>query len=132
MTQVYPAIFHPNDDGSITVTFPDLECTTEGNSVAHAIFMARDALAIYLDTAAMVEQPIEQPSALEAVAVDGSEYVTLIDADPAVYERKRNAQAVKRTISLPAWMDEKASAEGLSLSKVMQEALSERLGIPDR
>ena len=129
MIFVYPAIFHPNSDGTITVTFPDLECTTQGKDVADAIVMARDALAIYLDTAAMVQQPVSQPSALDIVACDKSEYVTLIDADPEIYERKRKPQAVKRTISLPAWMDEKANAEGLSLSKVMQDALSQRYGI---
>ncbi|MCL2810695.1 MAG: type II toxin-antitoxin system HicB family antitoxin [Clostridia bacterium] len=124
MTKIYPAIFSPNDDGSITIDFPDLECTTEGRGLENAIFMARDCLALWLDTQEMYERPIPAPSPVSAIQVDGDDYVTLIDADPEVYARQRKNTAVRRTISLPKWLDEEAAFRHLSLSAVLQDALT--------
>ena len=128
MTKIYPAVFSPNDDGSITVDFPDLECTTEGKNLENAIYMARDALALWLDTQEMLGEAIPAPSCVSTIQVDGSDYVTLIDADPETYARQRRNAAVRRTISLPKWLDELAAARHLSLSSVLQNALTELIG----
>jgi len=124
MIQIYPAIFTPNADGSITVDFPDLECTTEGKDLANAMYMARDCLALWLDTQAMLGEPIPAPSPAGAIQIDGERYVTLIDADPEVYAKQRKRSAVRRSISLPKWLDDEAAARHLSLSAVLQEALT--------
>jgi len=124
MIQIYPAIFAPNADGSITIDFPDLQCTTEGKDLANAMYMARDCLALWLDTQAMLGEPIPAPSPASAIHVDGERYVTLIDADPEVYAKQRKNTAVRRSISLPKWLDDEAAARHLSLSAVLQDALT--------
>ena len=60
---VYPAIFHPNqDDGSITVTVPDLPgCITEGKDLTDAIFMAGDAVSMWLWDGEMIPGPSKKP-----------------------------------------------------------------------
>ena len=127
MVKVYPAIFHPNEDGSITVTFPDLPgCTTEGKDLPDALRMARDCLALFLDTQDELGIDTAPPSATGSIIPEAGEYVTLIDADPEVYRRKRLSKAVKRTLSIPEWMDTAANQAGLSLSKVLQDALNDR------
>ena len=46
---VYPAIFTSEPDGGYSVYFPDLEgCYTCGDTLADALFMAEDALALIL------------------------------------------------------------------------------------
>lgn len=127
MVVVYPAVFHPNDDGSITVTYPDLPgCVTEGKDVADALYMARDALALWVDSTQMVGESVPTASAAQAIPVTAGEYITLVDADPEIYARQRRNKAVKRTVSLPEWMDERAAQEKISLSKELQAALSAR------
>ena len=126
MVHIYPAIFKPNDDGSITVDFPGLECTTEGKDLENAIYMARDCLALWLDTQDMLGEPIPAPSPVNEVRTFGDHYVTLIDADPEVYARQRKSKAIKRTVSLPVWLDNFASRENISLSKELQSALTAR------
>jgi predicted RNase H-like HicB family nuclease len=127
MVVVYPSIFHPNANGSITVTFPDLPgCWTEGKSISNALYMARDALAIWIDSTQMVGDTVPDPSRVQSIHVADGEYVTLIDADPEIYARQRNSKAVKRTVSIPQWMDERAATENISLSKELQAALSAR------
>lgn len=121
---VYPALFHHNqDDGSYTVTFPDLPgCITEGKDLDEALYMAQSAMSLWLEYSLDHKEPIPAPSALEAVPAEADEFVNLVRADV------RNSRAVKRTVSLPKWMDDAASDMGLSLSKVLQDALKTKIG----
>lgn len=119
---IYPAVFHPNSDGSYTVTFPDLPgCITEGKSQAEALNMAQDALSAWLVCAAETGEQITLPSAAQSISLAPGEFTSLVRADT------RDTQAVRRTVSIPRWMDEQVSAMGLSLSRVLQDALGERL-----
>lgn len=121
---VYPALFHHNqDDGSYTVTFPDLPgCITEGKDLDEALYMAQSAMSLWLEYSLDHKEPIPAPSVLAAVPAEAGEFVNLVRADV------RNSRAVKRTVSLPKWMDDAASDMGLSLSKVLQDALKTKIG----
>ena len=119
---VFPAVFHPNPDGTFTITFPDLPgCISEGKSLGNAMAMAQDALTQWVEYLQSEKQAVPAASALQSVAVEGTEFVTLIRADV------RSNRAVRRTVSIPQWMDEQVSAAGLSLSRVLQDALKDRL-----
>jgi len=122
MEYVYPAIFHKNKDGSYTIVYPDLPgCISEGKNLGNALFMAQSALKQWLGYLADKEQEIPSPSALEDIKASKNELVNFVCAE--VKDRK----AVKRTVSIPKWMDDKAIQSGLSLSRVLQDALSEKL-----
>ncbi|MDR0896990.1 MAG: type II toxin-antitoxin system HicB family antitoxin [Oscillospiraceae bacterium] len=122
---IYPAHFHPNEDASITVQFPDLPgCITEGKNEANALFMARDALALYIDTLRMCGEPVPPPSPAQSVPPEVGSCLVFIDADPEIYARERRNRAIRRTVSIPQWMDERAASEHISLSKVLQAALA--------
>ena len=119
---VYPALFHPNDDGTFTVTYPDLPgCISEGKSLGNAMYMAQAALSQWIEYLADKRQDIPAPSAMAAVETEGGEFVSLIRADV------KDGRAVKRTVSIPKWMDDGAVRSGLSLSRVLQDALRDRL-----
>lgn len=119
---VYPALFHPNDDGSFTVTYPDLPgCISEGKSLGNAMYMAQSALTQWLEYLTDKKQDIPAPSAMAAVTTAGDEFTSLIRADV------KDGRAVKRTVSIPKWMDDGAVKSGLSLSRVLQDALRDRL-----
>ncbi len=119
---VYPAVFHPNDDGTFTITYPDLPgCISEGKNLANALYMAQDALTQWMEYLADEKQPIPAPSRPQAIPVQGDEFVNLIRANV------KDGRAVRRTVSLPKWMDDQVAAAGLSLSKVLQDALEARL-----
>lgn len=122
---VYPAVFHFNsDDGSYTVTFPDLPgCITEGKSLENALYMASDALTIWLEYTIEEGQTVPDASERTTIQHEPDEFVNLIRAVV------RDERAVRRTVSIPKWLDEQVSASGISLSKVLQEALKERLGV---
>ena len=122
MEYVYPAIFHDNGDDSYTVTFPDLPgCMTQGNTLSQAIYMAEKALAQWIEYLSDKELAVSKASAIGSIAADAGEFINLIRADV------RDSRAVRRTVSIPKWMDMRVNEVGLSLSRVLQDALSERL-----
>ena len=119
---IYPAVFHANDDGSYTVIFPDLPgCITEGKDLENALSMAQDALYAWMEYTVENGASVPAASRPRDAQVSDAEFVNLIRADV------KDARAVRRNVSIPKLMDEQASAKGLSLSRVLQDALSERL-----
>jgi len=122
MDFVYPAIFQTNDDGSYTITYPDLPgCISEGKSLINAMDKAQSALIQWIEYLIETKQVIPDASNIETISTEEKEFVSLIRADT------KDGRAVKRTVSLPKWMDEKVSEAGLSLSRVLQDALLQRL-----
>lgn len=119
---IYPAIFHKNIDESVTVIFPDLPgCITEGKSFGNAMKMAQAALSQWIEFLKAENEEIPAPSTHGSIKVVDDEIVSYIQADI------RDNRAVKRTVSIPKWMDEKVAEIGLSLSKVLQEAVRQKI-----
>ncbi|HCC37452.1 MAG TPA: hypothetical protein DEQ14_07455 [Treponema sp.] len=122
MEYVYPAIFHKNNDDSYTVTYPDLPgCISEGKTLGNAMYMAQSAMTQWINYLIDKKQEIPPASVLENIKVSNDELVNLICAEV------RDGRAVKRTVSIPKWMDDKVIQTGLSLSRVLQDALNEKL-----
>jgi predicted RNase H-like HicB family nuclease len=122
MEYVYPAIFHNNEDESFTIIFPDLPgCISEGKSLGNAMYMAQSALTHWISYLIDKKQEIPEASNVQDITVEPDEFVNLICAEV------RDGRAVKRTVSIPKWMDDKVVQSGLSLSRVLQDALNERL-----
>lgn len=88
--------------------------------MGNAMKMAEAALTQWIEYLKDSKEEIPAPSKLQDVELENNEFVNFIRADI------KDTRAVKRTISLPRWMDEQAAEEGLSLSKILQEALSKR------
>jgi predicted RNase H-like HicB family nuclease len=122
MEYVYPAIFHQNEDGSYTIVYPDLPgCISEGKNLGNAMCMAQSALAQWIGYLTDKKQDIPQASPIERIKTTSGELVNLLRAEA------KDDQAVRRTVNIPKWMDDKVAQSGLSLSRVLQEALNEKL-----
>ena len=120
---VYPAVFAKNNDGSYTISFPDLPgCVGEGKSLSNALYMAQQELSQWIGFLSIKELRLPAPSDIRKVKVPANGFVNLVSAD------MRDTHAVRRTVSLPKWMDDAATAAGLNLSKILQDALSLRFG----
>jgi hypothetical protein len=83
--------------------------------------MAQSALTQWIGYLSDKKQDIPKASSVEEVKTSTSEFVNFIRADV------KDGRAIKRTVSIPKWMDDKVVQSGLSLSRVLQDALSERL-----
>jgi predicted RNase H-like HicB family nuclease len=124
MEYIYPAIFEQNSDGSYTITFPDLPgCISEGKSLGNAIDMAQSALTQWIEYLLEEKESIPNPRNIKTIKPIKNQFVNLVRANI------RDNRAVRRTVSIPGWLDAKATDAGVSLSKVLQEALREKLRV---
>lgn len=125
----YPAIFHKAEEGGFWVTFPDIpECMTQGDDMQKAYEMAIDALGLSLTTMEQEKVPIPRASSLDKVDPEDG-ILVIVEFNMAEYRRKHNSKAVKKTLSIPEWLNESAVAMGLNFSQVLQEALMEKIKI---
>lgn len=125
----YPAIFHKAKEGGFWVTFPDIpECMTQGDDMQEAYEMAVDALGLSLTTMEDEKEPIPKASSLDKVDPEDGTLV-IVEFDIAEYRRKNCSRAIKKTLSIPEWLNEAAIRENLNFSQILQEALMAKLGV---
>lgn len=129
MTKVYPVIFTPCAEGGYMVTVPDFPLNTQGDDMAEAISMARDAMGLMGIDLQDDAKPLPEPSALDAVTCAPGEIASLVDVDFDAYRRAHDNRTVRRNVTLPAWLDEKARNSDLNVSAVLQDALKRELNV---
>ena len=122
MTLVYPAIFH-EEDGSYWAEFPDLEgCQTFGDNIAETMAGAKEALAGYAAVLLEEGKALPAPTPIQNIKTEEGSFATLIDAKPASTKR-----AVKKTLSIPAWLNDLAESAHAPYSAILQEGLEKYL-----
>lgn len=139
MLVMYPACFFKEESG-YSVIFPDLEClSTCGATLDEAMSMAVDCLAGYLYWLELDGEKAQAPSELgnispaavaEELGFDYTEaFVNLVSVDVAEYAKVHFEKAVKKTLTIPAWLNKLALERDINFSGVLQEALKERLRV---
>ncbi len=126
---IYPAVFTPEEE-KFSINFPDIEgCYTCGDSLADGMEMAEDALALMLTHLEDEKREIPAASSINSLTLSGDEFATYISCDTTVYRRLMNNLAVKKTLSIPSWLNDSAVAAGVNFSQVLQDALKQKLNI---
>lgn len=130
MKEAYPVIISKsnNDVHAYSVFIPDMDLNTEGDSLADAIYMARDIISLTAMTKQDMHQEVAKPNTVKADVKTG-DVVTLVDVDIDEYRKRYDKRAVKKNCTIPYYLNEAAEAAGINFSKVLQEALSQKLGI---
>lgn len=123
----YPAIFHKAEEGGFWISFPDIpECLTQGDDMQQAYEMAVDALSLSLTTMQRDKEEIPKASKPEEIEVkDG--FLVVVEFNLKEYRKKYSSRAVKKTLSIPEWLNEAATEAGVNFSQVLQEALMEKV-----
>lgn len=124
----YPAIFHKAEEGGFWVSFPDFpECLTDGDDMTQAYEMAVDALGLVL--ADMIDNNEDLPAASEPdkVTVEANSFLVVVEFDYIEYQKKHNSRAVKKTLTVPEWLNEAAMRQNINFSQLLQEALLEKV-----
>lgn len=127
---IFPAIFTKENDNSYSILFPDLEnCYTQGDNIQDGFEMANDVLCLVLYELEEKGAAIPQASDPRSIAIDSNSFVTLIQADTLEYRKYYDNKAVKKTLTVPSWLNTIAERENINFSQVLQEALKERLQV---
>ena len=132
MKYIYPACFFPEDNGQYSVIFPDLGgIATYGNNLVDAMCMATDLLCTWILECKKDQERLPEPTNMQEIELnDKGAFMSLIVADIEAYTA-RNNRAVKKTLTIPAWLNEIAEKENINFSQLLQNALKERLHIAE-
>ena len=126
---VYPAIFTKEGE-QYSVRFPDIpNCMTQGEDIQDAVENAEDALCLVLYH--MEQRGESVPAATDPIGLTTSEneFISLVDCDTIEYEKFYKSRSVKKTLTIPEWLNDMAVRENVNFSNVLQNALMERLDI---
>ena len=128
---MYPAIFtYDTENNSYIVDFIDLiGCTTEGKTIDEAYEMAQDAMGLYLCDLTDNELPKPSSPPYHNIQLKENEFITLVYLDLNEYRKKYNNTAVKKTLTIPMWLNTLAEKNNTNFSQVLQEALKAKLNI---
>ena len=127
MRRVYPALLETTESGGYFIRVPDVSgCITTGKTLEETLDNIRDALAGCLCVLEDVGQPLPEPSDPAAVADDRAT-VVLVDVDLLEYRKETDTRAVRKNVSMPAWMSYMADKRGVTCSQLLQEALKKEL-----
>ena len=120
----YPAIFTPEENGAYSVFFPDFEsCYTCGDNLTDSIYMAEDVLAFTIYSLQKENKSLPAPSNLSSITTSEGEFVNYIACDTLEYCKRNNSKAVKKTLTIPEWLNEAATQMNVNFSQVLQDAL---------
>lgn len=126
----YPAIFHNDENGGYWISFPDFpECMTQGENIEDAYRMAVDAVGLCIDERLKNSEELPEVSIPTDFYVEDGDFSCLIEFDLLQYRRTHNNRAVKKTLSIPEWLNEAAIAQNINFSQVLQEALIQKVGV---
>lgn len=123
---VFPAIF-TFEDGNYNVEFIDLKgCTTFGNNLQHAYEMAQNAMGLYLDNMTNFPKPTLD---ISKIKLEKNQFISYVSINMDEYRKKYNNKSIKKTLTIPEWLNYLAEKNNINFSQVLQEALKDKLNI---
>lgn len=127
---IYPALFEVGDEKGYTVTFPDLPgCITEGDSMEEALHMAKEALELHMYGVEEDGEAIPDPSQPEKIVAPANTFVSLVEVWMPMVRDEMENRAIKKTLTIPKWLNDVAEKNKVNFSQILQSALKEYLGV---
>lgn len=135
MLSIYPACFYEEKEGGYSVIFPVLGIATCGDDLQEAMAMAIDLLAGYIYDAKKSGETLPEPPKVSEIDINAeyddykTAFVNLVSVDVDEYAKKHFEKAVKKTLTIPSWLNDLAIKEGINFSQVLQNALKQQLNV---
>ncbi len=131
MQYLYTAVFTPFEDGSgYEARIPDSpQCVTSGRDLSDALAMIADAASLMLVDMEDSHVSIPQSTPPQSFRAPEGSVTSLVSLDTDSYRRMNDTRAVRKNVSIPAWMATLADRQGVNCSQVLQEALRQKLGV---
>lgn len=136
MKRAYPT-FITQHGTDYLVYVPDMDIYTEGYSVTDAMEMARDAIGLkgidLEDDKKTIPEASSYQDAIKKAKEDTEDLdhtqglLTMVDVDFSGYRKKMDNKMVRRNVTLPNWLDMEAKRAHLNVSRILQEALMEKI-----
>jgi len=133
MKYAYTAVFTPEENGAFSVHFPDLPgCYTSGDDMPDAVTMAQDALCLWLYDMEQDKTPLPPATLPGDIKAKSKEFTSVVAVDTETYRRFYENKSVKKTLTVPMWLNEEAERANINFSQTLQAALKQELHMTDR
>ena len=126
MKQAYPVIITKDKDFFVA-SIPDFETGTQGESLAEAIEMARDAIGMCGCYMQDEKKDIPIPTDIGNVTKEASDILTLVDVDFDEYRKKHEMRTVRKNVTIPSWLNEEAESANINFSALLRKAIKAEL-----
>jgi predicted RNase H-like HicB family nuclease len=128
MKYTYPAFFYPEKDGRYSVVVPDFPLATFGDNLADAMYMAADAIAGRILLALEDGDPLPLQSDIKTMKPERKDgFVSLIYGDTEELKMNHDDKPVKKTLTIPSWLNQAAEKKNINFSLTLKEALIEKI-----
>ena len=126
----YPAVFQKEDVG-FSVWVPDLEgCISQGDTFQEAMQYIQEAIGLCLEDS-ITDGSIPKSSDPSDIQVDENQFIAIVGFDYNEYQKKFSSKAVKKTLTVPAWLNTLSEKNNINFSQVLQNALMHELKISE-
>ena len=127
---VFPAVFTPEGEFYV-VDFPDIpNCYTQGEGLNDALEMANEVLCLTLYHMEKEGKTIPLPSDIHDIKInENNSFVSLVGCDTFEYQKFYEKKSIKKTLTIPQWLNTAAEQNHINFSAVLQTALMEKLGL---
>lgn len=126
---IYPAIFDYDADG-ISIEFPDLPgCLPCAHSDEEAVKNAQEAMALHLYNMELDKDDIPEPTPVTQLRPETNQAIVLVEAWMPAFRDKMENKAIKKTLTIPKWLNDMAEQKQVNFSRILQDALKDYLGI---
>lgn len=136
MLFAYPACFYEEHEGGYSVIFPDLNhLATQGDTLNEALKMAIDCLAGYIYLAQKEGEKLPTPSDINSIDINSeydeykSAFTNIVAVDVQEYAKSHFEIPIKKTLSIPKWLNDTATDKKINFSSVLQKALLKELNL---
>ncbi len=127
-TYVYPAFFRHLESGTYSIDFPDLPgCVSAGDNLEEAYQMAKEALSLHLYGMLEDNESLPAPATPESLAGEENSFIALVEGRPDLVAAEIRNRSVKKTLTLPYWLNEEAERLHINFSQVLQEAVKAKV-----
>lgn len=125
----YPVIFHIEENGYSTYV-PDLDgCFSQGENMSQAVTMTQEAIGLMLEEYLEKSEKLPEPSKIENIKKAKNDFIVMIEFDPIKYLEQNSNKAVKKTLTIPNWLNVIAEKNRINFSKILQKAIRQELNI---
>jgi predicted RNase H-like HicB family nuclease len=128
---IFPAIFSYADDG-ISIEFPDLPgCLPCADTTEEAFTNSKEAMALHLYTSEQDNETLPEPTSIEKIKTNSNQVATLIEVWIPIYREAIENKSIKKTLTIPKWLNDAAEENHVNFSQVLQDGLKKTLGVPE-
>lgn len=129
---IFPAVLSFDDDG-VSVEFPDLPgCITCGDDTEEAIKNAKEALGLHIYGLEEDNELIPEPTNIKDLHLENNEIPILIDVIMPLHRKAIENTSIKKTLTIPQWLNKEAMKKDVNFSQVLQDALKDYLGLNNK